>query len=91
MQQELFYWQRSANPGSSQGNAQVDFIVPKGSTIIPIEVKSGTQGSMQSLRLFMKEKNIDRGIRTSLENFGRYEDIDVYPLYAIGNVVRIGK
>jgi predicted AAA+ superfamily ATPase len=87
-QQELFYWQRSASSGSSQGNAQVDFVVQRGSNIIPIEVKSGTQGSMQSLRLFMKEKHIERGVRTSLENFGRYEDIDVYPLYAIGNVVR---
>jgi hypothetical protein len=28
------------------------------------------------------------GVRTSLENFGRYGDIDVCPLYAIGNVVR---
>ena len=87
-QQELFCWQRSANPDSSKGNAQVDFIIQKGSCIIPIEVKAGTQGSMQSLRLFMKEKHIERGIRTSLENFGRYENIDVYPLYAIGNVVR---
>jgi len=86
--QELFCWQRSANHGSSQGNAQVDFLVQKGSRIIPIEVKSGTQGSMQSLRLFMKEKHIERGIRTSLENFGRYEDIDIYPLYAIGNIIR---
>jgi uncharacterized protein len=86
-QQELFCWQRSAGSGLSHGNAQVDFIVQKGG-IIPIEVKSGTQGGMQSLRLFMKEKNIKRGVRTSLENFGRYEDIDIYPLYAIGNVVR---
>jgi len=86
--QELFYWQRSASPGSSQGNAQVDFVVQKGSKIIPIEVKAGTQGIMQSLRLFMKEKHINKGIRTSLENFGRYENIDVYPLYAIGNIVR---
>jgi predicted AAA+ superfamily ATPase len=87
-QQELFCWQRSASPGSPHGNAQVDFLVQKGSSIIPIEVKSGTQGSMQSLRVFMKEKHIERGVRTSLENFGRYEDIDIYPLYAIGNVVR---
>jgi predicted AAA+ superfamily ATPase len=86
--QELFYWQRSASPDSAKGNAQVDFLVQRGSSIIPIEVKSGTQGSMQSLRLFMKEKNIERGVRTSLENFGRYEDIDIYPLYAIGNLVR---
>jgi len=86
--QELFYWQRSASPDSSKGNAQVDFLVQRGSSIIPIEVKSGTQGSMQSLRLFMKEKHIERGVRTSFENFGRYEGIDVYPLYAIGNLVR---
>jgi len=88
--QQLFCWQRSAGPGSQRGNAQVDFIVQKGSNIIPMEVKSGTQGGMQSLRLFMKEKHVEKGIRTSLENFRRGEDIDVYPLYAIGNVVREG-
>jgi hypothetical protein len=43
---------------------------------------------MQSLRLFMKEKHIPRGVRTSLENFNQYGDIDIYPLYAIGNLVR---
>jgi hypothetical protein len=87
MPQELSCWQRSAGSGSAHGNAQVDFIVQKGSGIIPIEVKSGTQGGMQSLRLFMKEKHIERGVRTFLENFGRYGDIDVYPLYAVGNLV----
>jgi predicted AAA+ superfamily ATPase len=84
--QELYCWQRSAGTGS--GNAQVDFVIQKGSSIIPIEVKSGATGTMQSIRLFMKEKNIQRGVRTSLENFGQYEDIEVYPLYAIGNLVR---
>jgi hypothetical protein len=88
MPQELLCWQRSAGSGSAQSNAQVDYIVQKGSGIIPVEVKSGTQGGMQSLRLFMKEKHIERGVRTSLESFGRYEDIDVYPLYAVGNLGR---
>ena len=86
--QQLFCWQRSASPGSQRGNAQVDFIVQKNLKIIPIEVKSGTQGGMQSLRLFMKEKCIERGVRTSLENFGRGDGMDIYPLYAIGNIVR---
>jgi predicted AAA+ superfamily ATPase len=85
---ELFCWQRSAGPDSPRGSAQVDFLVQKGSGVIPIEVKSGIQGGMQSLRLFMKEKQIERGVRTSLENFGRLEDIDIYPLYAIGNILR---
>jgi predicted AAA+ superfamily ATPase len=85
--QELYCWQRSAGTGP-HGNAQVDFVIQKGSSIIPIEVKSGATGTMQSLRLFMKEKHIQQGVRTSLENFKRYEDIEVYPLYAIGNLVR---
>ena len=59
----------------------------KGEKIIPIEVKSGTQGAMQSLREFMKEKHSLLGVRTSLENFSRYEQIDVYPLYAISNLI----
>jgi len=79
----LYYWQREKR----QSNAQVDFLVQKNEQIIPIEVKAGTQGAMQSLRLFMKEKKIERGVRTSLENFAHYEDIDVYPMYAISNLV----
>ena len=54
--------------------------------IIPIEVKSGKSGKMQSLHLFLKEKQVKYGIRTSLENFSKYDNIRVYPLYAIGNV-----
>ena len=79
----LYYWQRE----KSQSKAQIDFLIQKHDKIIPIEVKSGTQGAMQSLRLFMSEKNIEKGIRTSLENFAYYENIDVFPLYAIANLM----
>ena len=78
----LYYWQREKNNGS----AQVDFLIQRGEQIIPIEVKAGTRGTMQSLRWFMKEKGIKTGIRTSLENFAHYEDIEVYPVYAISNL-----
>jgi len=79
----LYCWQREKR----QGNAQVDYVIQRGEQIIPIEVKSGTQGAMQSLRRFMAEKNIEKGIRTSLENFAHYENIDVFPLYAISNLL----
>lgn len=62
------------------------YVVQVGSTICPIEVKSGVKGSMQSMRVFLREKNLSVGIRTSLENFSRYDDILVYPLYAIKNI-----
>ena len=35
---------------------------------------------------FYGAKNISKGIRTSLENFSSYDDILVYPLYAIKNI-----
>ena len=79
-----YCWQRKKR----QGNAQVDYVIQRGERIVPIEVKSGTQGAMQSLRWFMAEKNIGKGIRTSLENFTHYENIDVLPLYAISNLLQ---
>jgi predicted AAA+ superfamily ATPase len=80
----LFYWHRE----SRGSNAEVDYVIQKNDKIIPIEVKSGTQGKMQSLRIFMNEKKLSEAIRTSLENFCRYDNISVYPLYAIGNLLR---
>lgn len=82
---ELFCWARD----KKEGNAQVDYVLQKGLKIIPIEVKSGKQGAMQSLREFLKLKQTPVGIRTSLENFNKYQDIEVYPLYAISNLILV--
>lgn len=79
-QNELYYWQRE----SKSSQAEVDFVVQKDREIIPIEVKSGTKGSMQSLYLFLSEKKKDFGIRLSLENFGSIEHVKIMPIYAIG-------
>ena len=78
----LYCWHRE----KAGSNAEVDYVVQLGARILPVEVKSGSKGSMQSMRLFMEAKGIAMGIRTSLENFSSYEDILVYPLYAIGNI-----
>lgn len=82
-QTELHCWHRE----DKQGNSEIDFVVEKKGHIVPIEVKSGTKGSMQSMRYFMELKKISKGIRTSLENFGTIGDIDIIPLYAIGEWV----
>jgi predicted AAA+ superfamily ATPase len=81
-QVQLYHWQRELR-GSQ---AEIDYIVQIGSTAIPIEVKAGTRGAMQSLHLFMKEKNSAKGIRTSSENFGKLGHIEIYPRYAISNL-----
>lgn len=79
--QQLYYWQRE----QKNNHSEVDYVIQKDENIIPVEVKSGTSGKMQSLYLFMKEKQSAYGIRTSLENFTCYDKIKVYPLYAIRN------
>jgi len=80
--QELYYWQREAR----NSQAEVDYLIQRNDKIIPIEVKSGTKGSMQSLYIFLEEKEIKKGIRTSLENFSRLEKVLIIPLYAIGKI-----
>jgi predicted AAA+ superfamily ATPase len=80
---ELYCWVRE----KKSADAQIDFVVQCGETIVPIEVKSGKQGKMQSMWIFLEEKKLKEGIRISLENFAHYEKINVYPLYAVGNIV----
>ncbi len=80
---ELFYWHREA----LNSNAEVDYLIQKNNEIVPIEVKSGLKGSMNSMFLFLTEKNAKYGCRLSLENFAEYKNIQVYPLYALGNIM----
>ncbi len=80
----LYYWQRERK-GSQ---AEVDYVIELGNRIVPIEVKSGIKGKMQSLRIFMEEKKSKFGIRTSLENFARMEKINIIPLYTIGAIYK---
>lgn len=80
---ELYFWQREALNSS----AEIDYVIQRDGAILPIEVKSGHSGSMQSMFIFLKEKGMDYGIRCSLENFCQYDNIKVYPLYAISNIL----
>ncbi|HRZ42768.1 MAG TPA: AAA family ATPase [Bacteroidales bacterium] len=79
---QLYYWNREKR-GS---HAEVDFLVQKQQEIIPIEVKSGTQGKMQSLRILLQEKKLTMGFRVSMENYGQYDNIRVLPLYAVSSL-----
>lgn len=80
--QQLYYWHREKR-GSS---AEVDYLIEHEDNIVPVEVKSGSSGKMQSLNLFIDEKKSPKGIRVSLENFTQYGKISVIPLYAISNL-----
>jgi len=78
----LYFWKREER----NSLAEVDYIIQRNEQIIPIEVKSGKRGSMQSLHLFLSDKKCPFGVRTSSENFAAFDNIRVIPLYAIGNI-----
>jgi predicted AAA+ superfamily ATPase len=77
-QPQLFYWQRE----SRNSQAEVDYVIQAADGILPVEVKSGGKGAMQSLWLFLDRKKCKKGARCSLENFSSLPDIQIYPLYA---------
>ena len=95
---DLFYWENLEKNATSE----VEYVIARNATCLPVEVKSGTSGKMKSLRLFMKKKNITAGIRCSLENFGLLEVSDtdesgqqenrkiaILPLYAVWRLLTL--
>ena len=75
----LYYWHRE----SRGSNAEVDYLIELHGEIIPLEVKSGSRGKMQSLRLFLETHQSSFGIRAALENSAEYDDIKVIPACAL--------
>ena len=74
----LYYWYRTG------ANAEVDYVITQGTQLVPLEVKASGKGSMQSMYRFLSTHPLaSYGVRLSLENFSQYEQIYVYPVYAV--------
>ena len=56
---EPFYW------ANERGRAEVDFIIQRGTDIVPIEVKSGINLKAKSLKFYMDKYRPEKAIRTS--------------------------
>ena len=93
--QKMYYWEKTGN-----SVAEVDYLDIHNLKVTPIEIKSGTQGGMKSLWMFMREKHLTEAIRCSFENFGEFEYVDkddnqtarhvsVCPLYALKQLSRL--
>lgn len=81
---ELFFWQRE----DKYTQAEVDYIIVRNGKIVPVEVKAGKRGSLQSMYIFLEKKGLTFGIRCALEPFSAYNEILVYPLYAVSNFIQ---
>jgi predicted AAA+ superfamily ATPase len=71
----LFYWK-------NDNTAEVDFVIQKGTDVIPVEVKAGVRVRSKSLGIFMEKYKCAYGIRLSKKNFGFENSIKSIPLYA---------
>jgi hypothetical protein len=50
------------------------------------KVGTSQREKFESLYIFLEEKNIVEGIRISLENFGKYQNIRTISLYAVSTL-----
>lgn len=82
---QLFFWTREKH-GST---AEIDFVVNVDSTIVPIEVKSGSTGRLKSLRMFMEEKQSKIGVQISQQPLNFDHSILSVPLYLMGEIFRL--
>jgi len=71
----LLYWK-------NDNTAEVDFVIQKGTDIIPVEVKAGVRVRSKSMNIFMDKYKCAYGIRISKKNFGFENAIKSVPLYA---------
>lgn len=55
----LYYWAREAKNAA----AEVDYLIALGASIVPVEIKAGTSGSLKSLHQFLKEKGRGLALR----------------------------
>lgn len=71
----LLYWK-------NDNTAEIDFVIQKGVTIIPVEVKAGVRIRSKSMTIFRTKYQCAYGIRLSKKNFGFENGIKSVPLYA---------
>lgn len=72
----LNYWE-------SNGKSEVDFVIRRDDSVIPVEVKSADNVRAKSLKVFVDKYNPKYSVRVSTKNFGFENNLLSLPLYAI--------
>jgi uncharacterized protein len=80
--EKQFYW-------TSRGEAEVDFIIDSFKGIYPVEVKSGTNRNLKSLRSYADKYRPDIIYRLSPRNIIQSGDFINLPLYAVNVLINI--
>jgi Predicted ATPase (AAA+ superfamily) len=72
---KLYYW-------TSEGKAEIDFVIDIGGKIMPVEVKKSERTKSRSLSVFNETFKPEKSIRISARNFGFEDGIKSVPLYS---------
>lgn len=75
----LYYWKSDSKNG---GQAEVDFVLQDGASVLPVEVKAGDHVTSRSLGVLVNKAASPYSIRISGKNFGFANGIKSVPLYA---------
>lgn len=78
----LYYWAREAR----NSNAEIDYLIPCFSHVLPIEVKAGKAGTFKSMHLFFDIFRSSPGDRISQIYFNDTLPIISLPFYAISKL-----
>jgi len=78
---ELYYWGR----GTKNSSAELDYLLEKDARIVPIEVKSGSTGSLKSMHLFINKFQSDTALKISQAPYRKENPIISLPFYAIAS------
>lgn len=80
----LYYWHKE----DRVSQAEIDYIVQIKNSVIPVEVKSGSGRTLQSVKRFLETHvKSPYAIKFSTQNYSNYQNIQSYPLYAISKVI----
>ncbi len=78
---QTYYW------SNDKGNAEIDFVIDTGQTIIPIEVKAEENLQAKSLRVYQEKFKPKVAVRTSMANYRVDGNLINLPLYAITEIL----
>lgn len=80
---ELHFWKRKEKNSS----AEVDYLIQRGESILPIEVKSGHGSTLRSLHVFLdSHPKCHSAVRFSSLNYSIIQKLDSRPLYAAASL-----
>lgn len=79
LQKDTYYW-------TSDGTAEVDFLIENDHEVFPVEVKSGMSDKKKSLIVYSQKYSPSKLIRTTTMNLKHDGQIYNYPLYLVSKI-----